>query len=142
MKALQKKAEYYPHVDKSHIFDEGYLSLDSHHCRANTIDLTIIPIGKKLHEVKKIKRQLKDGAEVLYLDDGSCDMYTSFDYFGPASHPGNNDLIPDKEALKYRAILYDAMASVGFVVSSREWWHFSFKSDAPFQRYDFEVKRY
>lgn len=143
MTALQKKAEYYPYVDKAHIFDEGYLSLDSHHCRGNTIDLTIIPIGQRLHPIKKIKRKLSDGTEVLYLDDGSCDMYTSFDYFGRASHSGDNDLIPDKEALAKRKILHDAMSSEGFVVSQREWWHFSYtQKDEPIERYDFDVKRY
>lgn len=126
------------------LFEKGYLGTDSMHCRANTLDLTIIPIGKELHTLKKTTRKLTDGSKIMFLDDGTCDMYTSFDYFGPASHSDpENNLIPDKQALKNRYILRTAMESEGFSVLAEEWWHFRYTADEnPTVRYDFPIIAY
>jgi len=136
----KKKAEYYPHIQKHTIFEKSYIAEDSNHTRGGTLDLTLIPIGQELKPIQKVKRTLNNGSDVLFLDDNTLDMYTSFDYFGEASHPGNN-LIPDW-AKKNRRILQQAMEVEGFEVSEREWWHFTYVSDALTQRYDFSIKAY
>lgn len=57
------------------------------------------------------------------------DMGSGFDYFGEASHVGNDqDLLKrgliSKESVQNRKILADLMKSVGFVQHPKEWWHF------------------
>ena len=44
------KAAFYPEVDKSVLFDEGYICARSGHSRGSTIDLTLIDIrsGKEV----------------------------------------------------------------------------------------------
>ena len=58
------KPYFYPKVDKTKLFDEGYIDAKSGHSRGSTIDLTLF--------------DMKTGKEV--------DMGGTFDYFGELSH--------------------------------------------------------
>ena len=53
-----KKSYYYPRVNKADVFKLGYVVERSGHSRGSTVDLTIIELGKKLHEVKESERTL------------------------------------------------------------------------------------
>lgn len=59
------KPYFYPEVDKSELFDKGYIAAKSGHSRGSTVDLTIV--------------DMMTGREV--------DMGGGFDYFGELSHP-------------------------------------------------------
>ena len=98
------KAEYYPDVPKTRLFDEGYIAERSGHSRASTVDLTLA-------------RVTADGTlEPL-------DMGTPFDFFDPLSHTESPDVTA--EQLANRLLLRDAMESGGFRNYVTEWWHYT-----------------
>lgn len=131
----KKKKEYYPYLKKKDVFAFRYLAKKSVHSRGSTVDLTLIKKGNKLKSVKISERPLSDGRKVLYLDDGTVDMGTSFDFLDKASH-GTSDLV-SPEIQKMRNYLKGKMSN--FKVSEREWWHFTL-IDEPFPKtyFDFE----
>jgi D-alanyl-D-alanine dipeptidase len=42
------KQEFYPTVDKRHLFRDGYIAAKSSHSRGSTVDLTIVPVPTPL----------------------------------------------------------------------------------------------
>ena len=99
------KKYFYPKVDKTKLFSEGYIDAKSGHSRGSTIDLTLF--------------DMKTGKEV--------DMGGTFDYFGELSHPDYQKIT--KQQLKNRKILRDAMIKNGFKPLATEWWHFTLKDE-------------
>ena len=111
------KEQYYPDLDKSRLFELGYIALKSGHSRGSTVDLTLI--------------DLQTGEEM--------DMGASFDFFGEISHHGT-DLISEEQAAN-RNILKEAMEKHGFAAYYKEWWHYTFKDEPyPSQYFDFDVE--
>ena len=112
-----RKAEFYPEIDKRHLFRDGYIAARSGHSRGSTIDLTLARRG--------------DGAEL--------DMGTPFDFFSPRAAPSDRSV--SAEAQGNRALLAQAMRRRGFMSYRKEWWHFTLR-DEPFRdRYfDFVVR--
>ena len=100
------KTYFYPEVDKTKLFSEGYIDAKSGHSRGSTLDLTLF--------------DMKTGKEV--------DMGGTFDYFGELSHPDYKGKLT-KIQLKNRQILRDAMLRHGFKPLSTEWWHFTLKDE-------------
>lgn len=96
------KAYFYPELDKSVLFDQGYIDAKSGHSRGSTIDLTLF--------------DMDTGKEV--------DMGGTFDYFGELSHP---DYVGDltQEQIANRNTLRDIMVDNGFKPLDTEWWHFT-----------------
>ena len=111
------KSVFYPKVDKSKLFDLGYIARKSGHTRGSTIDLTLVDklSGKEL------------------------DMGSYFDLFDPISH-NNSNLITNKQT-ENRQLLKQTMANCGFKSYSQEWWHYTL-ADEPFPDtyFDFEIK--
>ena len=99
------KKYFYPEVDKTKLFSEGYIDAKSGHSRGSTLDLTLF--------------DMKTEKEV--------DMGGTFDYFGKLSHPDYTKIT--KQQLKNRMILRDAMIKHGFKPLSTEWWHFTLKNE-------------
>lgn len=99
------KAYFYPELDKSVLFSQGYISSKSGHSRGSTVDLTLLDMntGKEL------------------------DMGGAFDCFGKRSHPGYTGLTEEQAA--NRALLRDAMLSHGFKGIQTEWWHFTLEDE-------------
>lgn len=122
-----KKDEYYPRVDKARVFELGYVAEKSGHSRGSTVDLTLIKLGQKVHELKVTERKLLDGFTIKYLDDGTIDMGSSFDLFDLASHHENN-LIAN-EFKKRRDYLKEKMTQNGFKTIEEEWWHYTLKNE-------------
>jgi len=111
------KEKYYPDLDKSVLFELGYIAEKSGHSRGSTVDLTLVDIAT--------------GEEL--------DMGSGFDFFGEISHHGT-DLITEEQE-KNRNILRDAMVSAGFEVYPEEWWHYKLKDEPyPDTYFDFPVK--
>lgn len=100
------KKYFYPKVDKTKLFDEGYIDAKSGHSRGSTVDLTLF--------------DMNTGKEV--------DMGGTFDYFGELSHPDYKGKLT-KQQLKNRKILRDAMIRHGFKPLDTEWWHFTLKNE-------------
>lgn len=111
------KANYYPDLDKSVLFELGYIAEKSGHSRGSTVDLTLV--------------DRSTGQEL--------DMGSGFDFFGDISNHGT-DLITEEQE-KNRNILRDAMVDAGFKIYPEEWWHYTLKEEPyPDKYFDFPIK--
>lgn len=111
------KKVFYPMVDKSLLFEQGYIYARSSHSRGSTVDLTLIETatGKEL------------------------DMGSPFDWFGKESHPD----YPCKLYMQSfnRHLLHDAMIRHGFEGIDSEWWHFTLANEPyPDTYFDFPIE--
>ncbi len=113
----KRKADYYPNVDKSRLFELGYIAERSGHSRGSTVDVTLV--------------DARTGAEL--------DMGSGYDLFDAISWPG--DVTVSEQARANRMKLQAAMASAGFRPLKEEWWHFTL-NDEPYPEtyFDFAVK--
>jgi len=113
------KHAFYPDVDTSRLFPDGYIAERSGHSRGSTIDLSIVEVST--------------GREVW--------MGTPFDFFGPASHHGAGEaegIAPEDAA--NRLVLRDAMVRAGFTPYAEEWWHYTLAGEPyPETYFDFPV---
>jgi len=111
------KAEFYPNVDKSRLFELGYIAERSGHSRGSTLDLTII--------------DLATGAEI--------DMGTPFDLFDTRSWPSDQTVSAAAQA--NRSALQQMMVAHGFRPLREEWWHFTLQNEPhPETYFDFPVR--
>ena len=112
------KEYFYPDVDKSLLFELGFICAKSSHSRGSTVDLTLF--------------DMQSGREV--------DMGGTFDWFGDLSYPDYQGITEAQK--ENRKILRDAMLCAGFKPFDTEWWHFTL-SDEPYPDtyFDFPVKR-
>jgi D-alanyl-D-alanine dipeptidase len=116
--ATEMKPYFYPEVDKSQLFEQGYIAAKSGHSRGSTVDLTIVDMAT--------------GMEV--------DMGGGFDYFGELSHPGYTATLT-QEQIDNRMILRKAMMDNGFKPLEEEWWHFTLVDEPyPDTYFDFPVE--
>ena len=111
------KAEFYPTVDKTQLFAQGYIAERSGHSRGSTVDLTIV--------------DLASGAEI--------DMGSPFDLFDTRSWP--TDQTVSAAARDNRLMLQSLMTRHGFRPLREEWWHFTL-NDEPYPEtyFDFVVR--
>ena len=110
------KEYFYPDLDKSVLFDQGYIAEKSGHSRGSTVDLTLFDM-----ETEK-----------------EVDMGGTFDFFGELSHPDYKNIT--KEQYNNRMILREAMIAHGFKPLDEEWWHFTLKDEPyPDTYFDFPV---
>ena len=116
------KHKYYPRIDKKTVFELGYVNARSQHSRGSTVDVTLIKTGKKIQRIKTKNRKLTDGTTVMFLDDGTVDMGTSFDLFDLASRYSST--LVSADARKNRTYLRTVMERHGFKGCGNEWWHF------------------
>lgn len=110
------KAIFYPMVDKSQLFEQGYIYARSSHSRGSTVDLTLVEeaTGKEL------------------------DMGSPFDWFGVESHPDYSPLTYMQST--NRLILRNAMLRHGFEGLDSEWWHFTLVNEPyPDTYFDFPI---
>lgn len=111
------KEYFYPELDKSVLFDQGYIADKSGHSRGSTVDLTLF--------------DMDTGKEV--------DMGGTFDYFGELSHPDYTGELT-QEQIQNRNTLRDIMLKNGFKPLDTEWWHFTLENEPyPDTYFDFPV---
>ena len=110
------KQEFYPSVDKSALFDLGYIAAYSGHSRGSKVDMTLV--------------NAQTGEEL--------DMGGSFDYFDESSHPSFGGVT--EAQYQNRMLLHDVMLANGFDSCATEWWDFTL-SDEPYPNtyFDFPV---
>ena len=112
------KKYFYPSVDKSELFDKGFIAEKSGHSRGSTVDLTLV--------------DMTTGIDV--------DMGGAFDYFGELSHSNYVKTLTN-EQINNRAILRNAMVNNGFKVLAQEWWHFTLENEPyPDTYFDFAIE--
>lgn len=132
------KAKYYPEVAKEHCFKLGYISKKSGHTRGSTIDLTIIKVGDQL-KTPTLNMRAMNEKQVPFLDDGTVDMGSSLDLFGPASHH-DSPLMP-QEYTDRRNYLRSKMVKHGFKTFVKEWWHYTLINEPfPNTYFDFDIE--
>ena len=111
------KANYYPDVKKSELFEKGYIAAHSGHSRGSTIDLTLIDLSTKKE----------------------LDMGTGFDFFSPISWPTSMAVTSQQRA--NRLLLRSVMMRHGFKPLQEEWWHFTLDNEPyPTTYFDFPVR--
>jgi D-alanyl-D-alanine dipeptidase len=136
------KAEFYPRVDKSTLFDDGYIAERSGHSRGSTVDLTIVKLParptKPYHPGQKLVSCFAPQAE--RFPDNSVDMGTGYDCFDTLSHTLDPRIVGKQRA--NRLLLKNTLEDVGFVNYENEWWHFTYRPETfPDTYFDFPVSR-
>ena len=134
------KKEFYPTVDKSRLFVDGYIAEKSGHSRGSTVDLTIVPIPLPYQPEFDINNQCEcfESTDKRFKDN-SIDMGTGFDCFHSLSHTENINLTPQQRA--NRLLLKSLMNKYGFKNLAEEWWHFTLRNEPyPKTYFDFEIK--
>lgn len=111
------KQQYYPNLNKRHLFKLGYIATKSGHSRGSSVDLTIVNI--------------KTGKEL--------DMGSPYDFFGVSSHITFQKLTKNQK--KNRSLLQQSMKKFGFRPYKNEWWHFTLRNEPfPNTYFDFPIK--
>jgi D-alanyl-D-alanine dipeptidase len=134
------KAEFYPRIDKSQIFELGYLSSRSAHSRGSTVDVGIAPLGANVPRFDKAAMLTSCiGGKSERFADGALDFGTGYDCMDELSATAHTGV--GAEAQKNRRMLRDLMMAAGFKPYEREWWHFQL-IDEPFpnQSFDFPIR--
>ncbi|AGP60107.1 D-alanyl-D-alanine dipeptidase [Streptomyces rapamycinicus NRRL 5491] len=136
------KGEFYPEVDKTRLFEDGYIAEKSGHSRGSTVDLTIARLpalptrpyvpGEKLVPCYAAKKDR--------FPDNSVDMGTGYDCFDTRSHTLDPRIKGVQRA--NRLLLKGTLEKLGFVNLAEEWWHYTFKPELfPDTYFDFPVSR-
>lgn len=102
---VRMKQYFYPELDKSVLFPQGYIAEHSGHSRGSTVDLTLFDMNT----------------------EKEVDMGGTFDYFGELSHPDYKGITEQQYA--NRMLLRDVMVRHGFKPLEEEWWHFTLKNE-------------
>ena len=113
---LRMKPFFYPDLDKTDLFQIGYIASKSSHSRGSTVDLTLL--------------DMSTGKEV--------DMGSPFDLFSEISHPDSLRVTEEQRA--NRMLLQNVMVRHGFVPLDCEGWHFTLADEPyPDTYFDFPV---
>ncbi|MFI6701293.1 M15 family metallopeptidase [Streptomyces sp. NPDC050509] len=134
------KAEFYPRVDKSRLFEDGYIAEKSGHSRGSTVDLTLVklPALPTRPYVPGERLAPCHGPKEERFPDNSVDMGTGFDCFDTLSHTDDPRIRGEQRA--NRRLLRSVLAEVGFTNLPEEWWHFTHKPETfPDRFFDFPV---
>lgn len=136
------KAEFYPDVDKTTLFEDGYISYRSGHSRGSTVDLTIVrlPAAPQRPYVPGEPLVSCYAPVSRRFPDNTIDMGTGYDCFDPRANTFDPRIAG--RPLANRLQLRDAMVAAGFRVYDLEWWHFTLVGEPfPDTYFDFPVAR-
>jgi D-alanyl-D-alanine dipeptidase len=112
----RKKLRHYPNIDRSELFEKGYVAAQSGHSRGSTVDLTL-----------------------FHLVTGElAAMGGDHDLMDPISHHGAHGITPVET--RNRQYLCSVMEDCGFSSYHCEWWHYSL-NDEPYPNtyFDFPI---
>jgi D-alanyl-D-alanine dipeptidase len=127
----KNKDRYYPRVDKTKVFDLGYIAARSGHSRGSTVDITLIEVNKTLSDNPAFSaRHLPAPNEHIsfpFIDDNTVDMGSSFDLFDEISH--HDSLLISAEHLERRNYLRRVMEANFFFGDDQEWWHYTLHNE-------------
>ncbi|MFE6285514.1 M15 family metallopeptidase [Streptomyces sp. NPDC057877] len=134
------KDEFYPDVDKTRLFTDGYIAEKSGHSRGSTVDLTLVRLPAKP------TRPYVPGEPLVpcyapqdeRFPDNSVDMGTGYDCFDTLSHTLDPRVQGQQRA--NRLLLKATLEDLGFVNLAEEWWHFTYRPERyPDTYFDFPV---
>lgn len=129
----------YPYLTKKKTFEIGYVTPTSSHSRGNTVDLTIIELGKTVDPgPKPVKRELKDGRFIYYWQDNTLDMYSSVDLFDETSW--QNSTLIDEVFQTRRNYLRNKMKKYNFGEFPLEWWHYTLIDEPYKEHLNFDIE--
>lgn len=134
------KAEFYPTLDKTVLFPQGYIAEKSGHSRGSTLDLTLVPKGTGISPTwvvgdKQVACTEPAGAR---FPDTSIDMGTGFDCFNARANTADPTVTGTQA--HNRAVLVKAMEGAGFANYPKEWWHFTLNGEPyPDTYFDTEI---
>ena len=135
---VKMKTEFYPDIEKTRLFELGYIAERSGHSRGSTVDLTLIPLPAPP------QAQYRDGDPLVRCTapvgqrfrDNTLDMGTGYDCFSEMSHTANPAV--GAVAARNRLLLKSVMEKHGFVNYAQEWWHFTLRPE-PYPESYFDV---
>ncbi|MFF1381358.1 M15 family metallopeptidase [Streptomyces sp. NPDC058308] len=136
------KAEFYPRVDKSRLFADGYIAEKSGHSRGSTVDLTVVrlPAVPTRPYIPGERLTPCFGPRSERFPDNSVDMGTGYDCFDTLSHTDDPRIAGKQRA--NRDVLRNVLSKEGFANLPEEWWHFTHKPELfPDTYFDFPVSR-
>ncbi|MGP3981840.1 M15 family metallopeptidase [Streptomyces sp. KR80] len=136
------KGEFYPRVDKSRLFEDGYIAEKSGHSRGSTVDLTVVKLPARPTRPYEPGERLVPcyAPQKERFPDNSVDMGTGFDCFDTLSHTLDPRIQGEQRA--NRLLLKNTLEDMGFVNLPEEWWHFTHKPELfPDTYFDFPVHR-
>ncbi len=137
------KAEFYPQVDKSQLFNLGYVgSGASSHSSGSAVDLTLVPASSPPQRAYVPGEPLVSCTAPVgqRFPDNTIDMGTGYDCFDSLSHTLDSRVTG--AARDNRLRLKRLMATGGFVNYDREWWHYDLTNPPyPGQYFNFPVAR-
>ncbi|GGW93692.1 M15 family metallopeptidase [Streptomyces noursei] len=136
------KAEFYPRVDKSVLFRDGYIAEKSGHSRGSTVDLTLVRLPAVPTRPYVPGEPLTScfGPRASRFPDNSLDMGTGFDCFDTLAHTLDPRIKGKRRA--HRMLLKEGLERAGFVNYADEWWHYTFSPETfPDTSFDFPVAR-
>ncbi|MGW4755659.1 M15 family metallopeptidase [Streptomyces chartreusis] len=134
------KGEFYPNVDKTRLFLDGYIAEKSGHSRGSTMDLTIVRLPAKPTRPYLPGEPLVPcyAQKAERFPDNSVDMGTGFDCFDTLSHTLDPRI--QGEQRTNRLLLKNTLEALGFVNLAEEWWHYTYKPELyPDTYFDFPV---
>ncbi|MGX4693417.1 M15 family metallopeptidase [Streptomyces sp. JNUCC 63] len=134
------KGEFYPHVDKTRLFEDGYIAAKSGHSRGSTMDLTIVRLPALPTRPYVPGRPLVPcyAPKGERFPDNSVDMGTGFDCFDTLAHTLDPRIQGQQQA--NRLLLKSTLENLGFVNLAEEWWHYTYKPEPyPDTYFDFPV---
>ncbi|QWF79681.1 M15 family metallopeptidase [Amycolatopsis sp. CA-230715] len=136
------KAEFYPNVDKSKLFEDGYIAAKSGHSRGSTMDLTLVKLPVRPQRPYFPGEPLRPCFAPVgtRFPDNTIDMGTGFDCFDPLAHTDNPAITG--AARENRQLLKRTLEGVGMTNLPEEWWHYTLKNEPyPDTYFDFPVRR-
>ncbi|MFD1659610.1 M15 family metallopeptidase [Streptomyces caeni] len=134
------KTEFYPQVDKTRLFADGYIAEKSGHSRGSTMDLTIVrlPAGPTRPYVPGRPLVPCYAPRDQRFPDNSVDMGTGFDCFDTLAHTDNPRIVGEQRA--NRELLKGTLHKLGLVNLAEEWWHYTYEPEPyPDTYFDFPV---
>lgn len=110
------KPRHYPNIERSEMFEQGYVAVKSGHSRGSTVDLTLY--------------DLRTGERL--------DMGGDHDVMDSISHHAAEEVSPAER--RNRQHLRAIMEASGFRPYDLEWWHYSLRDEPyPHTYFDFPI---
>jgi zinc D-Ala-D-Ala dipeptidase len=134
---------FYPNVDKSALFNLGYIAAHSRHSTGTAVDITLITLitlgtpAATAREMHAPNSAPCTAPAAQRAPDNSLDMGTGFDCLDVKSYTRSGAITPEQR--RARELLRAAMSAHGFRNYFREWWHYEF-TGLPLRSYDFPIE--
>ena len=132
------KPYFYPNLDKSVLFAQGYIAEKSGHSRGSTVDLTLFDMAlEKEVDMGGTFDWFGEESHPDWCGDPAARLYTG-EYAGDAK-PKNGKI--NEAQFRNRMLLREAMMRHGFKPLDEEWWHFTLADEPwPDTYFDYPVK--